>query len=89
MFKIIEISDNNILTVTPNWIFSSFSGNKITLQDIGNISYSDEFINRRLKLLILDKFVQLKLDKTSDCIINDMMKCKVYLNEVNILKYLI
>lgn len=89
MFKITGIDINNILTIEPNWQFSDISGDKVIIRNIENIEYSKEFINYRLSILILNKYVQLKQDKISDCIIDGMIKCKVYLDEVNILEYLI
>lgn len=105
MYKTEKIIDANTIVVRPNWRFGSFTGNTVRIlgyipvyskevtknnNDADIKKMAEKMAKKRLEVLLLDKFIELKIrpTETGECV-NETgaMKCLVYLNNIEISKY--
>jgi len=105
LFKVEEIINGNTIRINPSWKQGNRTGNKVIIRgyslmfspkitkkftEESQIKLAKDVATQRLKTLLIDKYVQLKLgiNETSDCFNEDeSIKCRVYLNDVEISFY--
>lgn len=85
-FKVTNIKDAETIEVTPKWAWREKVGNEVKIKGFSFQSSSASFVIHKLSTLLKDKEVELKnpdfLDEK-----NSVIKCSVFLNEVDIAKY--
>jgi len=83
-FKVINIIDANTIQVVPKWKWLDVYGDIVEIEEFLVVAKDEQFIIEKLKVLLLSQIVLLKNPKGN---FDNLLRCSIYLNEINISFY--